>query len=144
MSWEEQTCKGGQEALLLEAQRRLSSAPLGQCLLRPAQGEITVKIVRSFGVLSFGKFLGILYAMLGAVIGVLYGGIMMIMGLAGGSGGGENAGMFRAVGVGGGLAMIIIAPILYGLLGFIFGLIGTALANLALKFAGGLEIEMDD
>jgi hypothetical protein len=103
-----------------------------------------VKIVRSFGVLSFGKFLGILYAMLGAVIGVLYGGIMMIFGLVGGGANAENAGMFRAIGVGGGLAMIIIAPILYGLLGFIFGLIGTALANLALRFSGGLEIEVDD
>ena len=103
-----------------------------------------MKIIRSFGVLSFGKFLGTLYAMLGAVIGVIYGGIMMIFGLVGGGAEGENAGMFRAVGVGGGLAMIILAPILYGLLGFIFGLIGTALANLALKFTGGLEIEMDD
>jgi hypothetical protein len=103
-----------------------------------------VKVIRSFGVLSFGKFLGILYAMLGAVIGVIYGGIMMLFGLAGGGANAENAGMFRAVGLGGGLAMIIIAPILYGLLGFIFGLIGTALANLALKFSGGLELEVDD
>jgi len=105
---------------------------------------MTVKIVRSFGVLSFGKFLGILYAMLGAVIGVLYGGMMMIFGLVGGGANTENAGMFRAFGVGGGIAVIIMAPIIYGLLGFIFGLIGTVLANLALRLAGGLEIEMDD
>jgi hypothetical protein len=103
-----------------------------------------VKVIRSFGVLSFGKFLGILYAMLGAVFGVIYGGIMMIVGMVGGSADAENAGAFRAFGVGGGLAMIIIAPILYGLLGFIFGLIGTLLANLALKFSGGLELEVDE
>ncbi len=104
-----------------------------------------MKVIRSFGVLSFGKFLGILYAMLGAVIGVIYGGIMMLFGsLMGGSGGGENAGMLGAFGVGSGLAVIIFAPIVYGLLGFIFGLIGTLLANLALKFSGGLELEVDE
>jgi hypothetical protein len=103
-----------------------------------------VKVIRNFGVLSFGKFLGILYAMLGAVIGVIYGGVLMIVGLVGGGANTENAGILRAAGVGGGLAVIILAPVIYGLLGFLFGLIGTALANLALKFSGGLELEVDD
>jgi hypothetical protein len=102
-----------------------------------------MKVIRSFGVVSMGKYLGILYAMLGLVVGVIYGGIMMIVGAIGASAGGEGSGALGALGIGGGIAAIIFAPIIYGFLGFIIGLLGTLLANLALKFSGGLEVEMD-
>lgn len=102
-----------------------------------------MKVIRSFGVVSMGKYLGILYAMLGLVIGVIYGGIMMIIGAIGASTGGEGSGALGALGIGGGIAAIIFAPIIYGFLGFIVGLVGTLLANLALKLSGGLEVEME-
>lgn len=102
-----------------------------------------MKIIRSFGVVSVGKYLGILYGMLGLVFGVIYGGILMIAGAIGLASNSEGGGMLGGMGIGGGLLAMIGAPLLYGFLGFVFGLLGTLLANLALKFSGGLEIEMD-
>ncbi len=43
---------------------------------------------------------------------------------------------------GGGIAMLFI-PILYGIIGFIGGLIGTALLNFVLSKTKGLDIEFD-
>jgi hypothetical protein len=56
----------------------------------------------------------------------------------------EGAGAMRAVGLGGGLATLILSPIFFGVMGFIGGLISTLLANLAMKLAGGLEIEFEE
>jgi hypothetical protein len=103
-----------------------------------------VKRIRSFGVLSFGKYLAVFYAFMGLVIGIIYGGIMMLLGAIGAASGGEDAGPLAAFGIGGGIAAVIFGPIFYGLLGFIFGVIATALANVALKMSGGLEIEIED
>ncbi|MFP2911946.1 hypothetical protein ACLESD_44380 [Pyxidicoccus sp. 3LFB2] len=100
-----------------------------------------MKIIRGFGVVSMGSFLGVLYAMLGLVVGLVYGGILMSMGAlgVGAAKGGQNLGA-----LGGGLAVMALAPFVYGLLGFLFGLLGTVLTNLALKWSGGLEVEMED
>ncbi len=45
--------------------------------------------------------------------------------------------------MGGGFVAVIIAPIFYGIFGFIFGLIGTALLNFILQKTDGLEMEFD-
>jgi uncharacterized membrane protein len=103
-----------------------------------------VKRIRSFGVLSFGKYLAVFYAFLGFLFGLMYGGFMMLFGAIGAAAGGKDAGPMAAFGIGGGLAAIILGPIFYGLIGFIFGIIATAFANLALKLTGGLEVEIDD
>lgn len=103
-----------------------------------------MKRIRSFGVLSFGKYLAVFYAFLGFIFGLIYGGIMMLIGMAGAASGGKDAGPLAAFGIGGGIAAIIFGPIFYGLLGFIFGIIATAFANLALKLTGGLEVEIED
>lgn len=102
-----------------------------------------MKIVRGFGVLSMGKYLGVLYGMLGLLIGVIYGGVLMIIGAIGAASDSADAGPLAAMGMAGGIGVMIFSPILYGIMGFIFGMIGTLLANLALRFTGGLEVEMD-
>ena len=44
---------------------------------------------------------------------------------------------------GGSLAMLIFVPIIYGIIGFVFGLIGTALMNFILGKTNGLDVEFD-
>ncbi|MBN2086003.1 MAG: hypothetical protein JW748_12360 [Anaerolineales bacterium] len=42
-----------------------------------------------------------------------------------------------------GLGAVVCLPVVYGVLGFITGIITAFFLNLALKYAGGLEIEAD-
>jgi hypothetical protein len=98
-------------------------------------------VIRRIGVVSLAKIMGVLYAGIGLLIGICFalfsllgGGAMMASGAEGGAGG---AGMMMGMGIG----AAIIFPILYGLLGFIGGLISGWLFNLAAGFVGGLELE---
>ncbi len=98
-------------------------------------------VITKVGVLSLGKLLGIMYAAIGAVFGLLYalfavvgGGAMLAMG---GDEGAMGGGMMMGMGV----AAVIVLPILYGLIGFVGGLISALFFNIAAKYAGGLEVE---
>jgi len=100
-------------------------------------------VIRKIGVLSLGKVMALMYAGIGLVIGVLYalfavvgGGAMMAMG------GEEGAALGGGMMMGMGLAAVIVLPILYGILGFIGGIISAFFFNLAAKYAGGLELEV--
>lgn len=92
-------------------------------------------IVKSIGVLSAGKMLGCLYALLGLILGAFFS-LFSIVGVAAG---GQNAGP-AALLVGAGA--IIIFPIFYGVIGFVGGIIMAALYNVVASFAGGIEIEL--
>jgi hypothetical protein len=91
--------------------------------------------LKRIGPLSAAKLSGILYALMGLIIGALFS-IASLLGSA-----------FDSVGIGGGflfgIGAIIILPIFYGLLGLISGLIGAALFNLVAGIVGGLELEFD-
>ena len=100
-------------------------------------------VIRKIGVLSLGKVMALMYAGIGLVIGVRYalfavvgGGAMMAMG------GEEGAALGGGMMMGMGLAAVIVLPILYGVLGFIGGIISAFFFNLAAKYAGGLELEV--
>ena len=54
--------------------------------------------------------------------------------------GGESTVRFGAMGLG--FASIIAMPIIYGIMGFIGGLIGGVLYNLIDKIIGGIKIEL--
>lgn len=45
-------------------------------------------------------------------------------------------------GMTGGAATLVIVPIIYGLVTWVFALIGSLIINLALKWIGGLEINV--
>ncbi|WP_374603314.1 hypothetical protein [Arenimonas sp.] len=98
-------------------------------------------VITKVGVLSLGKLLGVMYAGIGALFGLLYalfavlgGGALMAMG---GGDGAMGGGMMMGMGI----AAVIVLPIVYGILGFIGGLLTALFFNIAAKFAGGLEIE---
>jgi hypothetical protein len=102
--------------------------------------KMTVKRV---GVLSVAKTQGIVGMVLGLIIGVIYGVILMLFGAVmmtseqSGSGG-AAAGGFIA-----GLLFMIGFPIGYGILSFIAGAITAFVYNMAAKFAGGIELELE-
>ena len=106
----------------------------------PTKGKIMV--IKRLGALSMAKLMGLLYA----GIGLLFGGIFALFSLLGGgammASGSEGSGMGMGLMAGMGLAAVLVLPILYGCLGFIAGLISAFLFNLAAKFTGGLEIDI--
>src|SRR5436190_651989 len=99
------------------------------------------KVLRSVGVVSVGKIAGIVYACLGFIIGSIVAMVSVLGGFAGMLGGGDRAagalGMFLGVGA------VIILPIFYGCLGALMGMLMSAIYNVAARFVGGIEIEID-
>jgi hypothetical protein len=91
-------------------------------------------IVKSVGVLSFGKILGGIYG----VLGLLFMPIFLLAGIMSTLTGGKGA----AFGAAGALVMAVVFPILYGLLGFVAGAIGALLYNLFAKWLGGIELQL--
>ena len=45
--------------------------------------------------------------------------------------------------IGGGIGIMIGAPVFYGLFSFVFGLVYALILNLVLSWAGGLELEIE-
>ena len=86
--------------------------------------------VKRIGVLSLAKILGILYAIFGLIVGALFA-LFPLIGLSA-----DETGLFF------GTASIIIFPILYGIMGFIGGIITAFFYNLIVGKVGGLEVEL--
>ncbi len=85
--------------------------------------------------MSYAKIAGVIAALLGLVIGVLYGfGAVVFSSMLGS----ESVG--AAVGVG----MAILFPVLYGVLAFVFGLLSAWLYNVVAARVGGIEMEFED
>lgn len=92
------------------------------------------KEITKVGILSLIKLYGALYGALGFIIG-LFAALIAATGLMAG-------GDFPMMG--GGIAAIIVMPILYGIIGVIAGAIGGALYNLFAQWVGGIQVELKD
>ena len=92
--------------------------------------------IKKIGVLSLGKVLGILYALMGFLIGA----IMTLFSLVSSTASSSILGIF---GVLFGIGAIILLPIFYGIAGFIGGLIAALLYNLVASWVGGIEVETE-
>lgn len=96
-------------------------------------------VIKRVGSLSLAKIAAVLYAGIGLLIGLVF----SLIGMAGFAGQwGGDAPSFPLMGALFGVGAIIILPICYGLIGFIFTLIGTGLFNLAARMTGGVELEV--
>jgi hypothetical protein len=95
-------------------------------------------VVRRIGVLSLAKIQSTLYALLGLIYGAFVS-LFAMLGAAllysGGSSSGSHVGMLFGVGA------VILLPIVFGVFGFIGGLIIGGLYNLVAGMVGGVEIE---
>jgi hypothetical protein len=92
-------------------------------------------IVKSVGVLSIAKIMGLIYG----CMGLLFAPFFLLFGLIGslaGQGRSPFAGIF-------GVGFAILMPVLYGAMGFVMGAIGALLYNLFARWAGGFELEME-
>jgi hypothetical protein len=97
--------------------------------------------IRSVGPLSVGKIFGAIYGGLGLLIG-LFLALFLILGAAIWPDQKGAPALIPSVAIG--IAVIIFAPIFYGLAGFIGGLISAALYNLAAGFLGGIEVDLGE
>lgn len=98
-------------------------------------------VIRSVGVMSLAKVLGVLYGGLGLVFGILFALFSVLGGGAMMASGQQDAGIGGGMMMGMGLGFAIFAPICYGLMGFVGGALTAWLYNLAAGWVGGVEIE---
>lgn len=92
-------------------------------------------IVKSVGVWSVAKIMGLIYGCLGLIFAPVF----LLFGLLGTIAGQEKtplAGVF-------GMAFAIMMPVLYGVIGFITGAVGGLLYNVFAGFVGGFELDLD-
>lgn len=98
--------------------------------------------LRHFTVVQFALVVAVLYALIGILIGLgwwlILGPILMTaskaaMGAPGGLAGLAGIGVFG----------VIVFPIMYGIFGFIAGLIYAALYNLVAGWTGGIEMRLE-
>ena len=93
-------------------------------------------VVKHVAPVSVAKVAGIVYALLGLCFGVFF----SLIGMAGAFAFDRTQAPFAGLLFGAGA--VIVLPIFYGLLGFIFSFIGAALYNLVAGWVGGVEVEM--
>lgn len=96
-------------------------------------------VLRRIGALSLAKVMCALYAALGLIIGA----IVAIFSLFGAAIGASSAGSVEPfMGVLFGVGAVVVLPILYGVMGFLAGLIGAGLYNTLAGVVGGVEVEL--
>ena len=98
-------------------------------------------MIKRVRVLSLGKVLGVLYALLGLIIGALFA-LVSLLGAVVGAANSQSSDAFAGLLFG--VGSVIFLPIFYGILGFVFGLIGALLYNGIARLIGGIEIELED
>jgi hypothetical protein len=101
--------------------------------------------IRRFGVFSVAKMNAILWFIFGLIIGVIYGLFFIIFGAAMSSLAPEGADA-TAGGIGsvvGGVAIMVMMPLFYGVIGLIAGAIGALAYNLLAGMIGGIKFEIE-
>ena len=96
-------------------------------------------VVNRIKPLSLGKILGVLYACIGVLAGLMFA-LLGSLFSAAAAASDDAPGLGWAAGMG--FAAVLILPIVYGLIGFVGGIIMAALYNLFSKMVGGVELEM--
>lgn len=98
-------------------------------------------IVKSMGVFSLARIMGIIYAFFGFIVGLFFSFFTLLGAFLG-----TTLEDFpeSLVGVIFGIGSVIFFPVLYGILGFIGGIITAGIYNLVAKWVGGLEIELEE
>jgi len=94
----------------------------------------TPYMIRSFGVVSVGKFC--------AVIGLVWGFLMGIM-IAVGIGGSAALMGARALGIGAGIVGLVVMIVIGAVGGFIWGAILAVIYNIILGAIGGIEMDLE-
>lgn len=91
-------------------------------------------VITHVGPMSCAKIAGTVYAVLGLVIGCIFSAISLAAVSAANSP--KQAGLAAL-----GTLAVIVAPVVYGIMGFLFALFGAWIYNLLAKVVGGVKIE---
>jgi hypothetical protein len=93
-----------------------------------------VHVIKSVEVFSVAKIAGLLYGCLGLILAPLF----LLFGLLGSALGRNSpiAGLFS-------VGFAVLMPFLYGIVGFILGMIWGLLYNLFSGWVGGIEVELE-
>ena len=97
--------------------------------------EINQEKVKKIRAVSLGKMLGVMYG----IMGLIFGGLITIFAILGSSlftSEKDFGGIFFGIGA------IILLPVIYGVLGFILGVIFGWIYNVAARWTGGLEVDI--
>ncbi len=100
-------------------------------------------IVRRIGVLSLGKIMGLLYGLLGLLIGAIVA-VFSLFGAAIGSMTAQHGHAEPVIGALFGVGAVVFLPILYGIMGALAGFVTAALYNLVAGAVGGLRLDVTD
>jgi hypothetical protein len=96
-------------------------------------------VLTRIGPLSAAKISGLLYAIMGLIVGLLFTFASLIGAALGTMGDAPDALFPLFFGVG----AVVFLPIFYGFIGFLSALIGAALYNLMASMVGGVELEFE-
>jgi hypothetical protein len=99
-----------------------------------------IKEIKKINVLSLAKIYGLSMAFLGLIIGIFVGFAMFFFGTFVGSGNNYSSYFGLSLGILG----LVATPILFGLLGLIFGGLATFFYNILASWLGGIKIEIID
>ena len=101
--------------------------------------------IRKLGVLSVGKIYAVMMLIIALIFSIPYGLFIIVLALGGASNmGGDNALALGGGGVAIGIMVMIGFPIIYGIFGFICGIIGALIYNILAGIVGGVEIEVEN
>jgi hypothetical protein len=95
-----------------------------------------VQRVKNIGAMSLATTMAVLYAALGLIAGAIIALISMAMPAAMGN----SSMMFGMVG---GVASIIVFPLIYGCIGFVAGLISAFVYNIVARMTGGVQLTLE-
>jgi hypothetical protein len=95
--------------------------------------------LRKIGVSSAAKVMGVLYAIIGLIAGVIIGCISLV---SAGFISSQNPDMPPWFGSLFGVGAIVIFPIMYGIMGLVFGAVVAAIYNGVAGMVGGIEVEL--
>jgi membrane-associated HD superfamily phosphohydrolase len=91
-------------------------------------------VLKRLDVLSVAKVYATILAIIGFILGIVTAIISITIGATLG---------WAVLGIGFGVLAIIILPILFGIMGFVFGAIGAFLYNVAAGRIGGIKLEFE-
>jgi hypothetical protein len=98
-----------------------------------------VQRLKRVGALSFAKMQGAVMGVIGLLFGLIYGAILVVTGIVA-LVAGQKAGMIALLG---GVAFVILAPLFYAALGFLFGALSAWIYNIVARYVGGIELELE-
>ena len=95
--------------------------------------------VKRFGILSVAKIQSAVMGVMGLFIGLIYAVILTVTGIIAVIGG-TKAGIMMLVGA---VAAVVLVPILYAVIGFVFGALSAWVYNIVAGRVGGIELELE-